>query len=113
MDAMPKAVMVVLTQPSDPAREDEYNEWYDNVHVPEVCAIPGFVGARRYKVTDAGPFPVDPAAPAYLAIYELDSDDLAATCKELAVRAGDGRMQTSDVLATDPLPSVVVYEALG
>ena len=109
---MPKAVMVVLSGPSDPSREDEYNEWYGNVHVPEVCAIPGFVGARRFKVSDAGLSPVDATAPAYLAIYELDSEDIAATCKEVMVRAGDGRIHMSDALSMDPPPSMVVYEAL-
>ena len=109
---MPKAVMVVLSQPADPSREDEYNEWYDNVHIPEVCDIPGFVGARRFKVSDAGPLPVDPAAPAYLAIYELDSENPAATCQELTVRSADGRMHMSDVLSMEPLPSAILYEAL-
>lgn len=109
---MPKAVMVVLSNPSDPSREDEYNEWYDNVHLPEVCDIPGFVGARRYKLSEAGLFPVDPAAPGYLAIYELDSEDLAATCKELGARTVDGRLHLSDALSQKPLPSAVVYEAL-
>jgi hypothetical protein len=109
---MPKAVMVVLSSPSDPSREAEYNEWYDNTHLPEVCAIPGFVGARRFKVSDAGLMSVDPAAPAYLAIYELDADDLATTCKELIVRSGDGRVQMSDVLSSNPGPSAILYEAL-
>jgi hypothetical protein len=108
---MPKAVMVVLSSPSDPSREDEYNEWYDNVHIPEVCAIPGFVSARRYKVSESGPFPIDPAAHTYLAIYELDSEDLAATCKEMTARTTDGRMHRSDALSQDPRPSLVVYEA--
>jgi hypothetical protein len=34
-----------MTSPVDPAREDEYNDWYDNTHVPEICAVLGFVFA--------------------------------------------------------------------
>lgn len=46
---MPKGMLVVESRPADPAREDEYNDWYTNTHIPEVCAVPGFVAARRYK----------------------------------------------------------------
>ena len=49
---MPKAVMVVYSRPTDPARDDDYNDWYDNVHLREVCEVPGFVSARRYEPDD-------------------------------------------------------------
>ncbi|ACA15849.1 conserved hypothetical protein [Methylobacterium sp. 4-46] len=32
----------------DPAREDEFNDWYTHEHLPERVAIPGFLRARRY-----------------------------------------------------------------
>jgi len=47
---MPKGLMVVQSRPSDPEREDEYNEWYSHTHLPEIRAVPGFVAARRYKL---------------------------------------------------------------
>ena len=50
---MPKGVMVVQTG-CEPGREDEYNDWYSNTHIPEVLAVPGFVGARRFKVHQPG-----------------------------------------------------------
>ena len=52
---MPKGMMLVQSRPADPAREDEFNDWYTKTHIPEVCAVPGIVGARRYKVHDRGP----------------------------------------------------------
>jgi hypothetical protein len=107
---VPKGIMVVQSGPVDPAREDEYNDWYDNTHVPQICAIPGFVSARRYKVH--GAHPADPAAPAYLAIYEIDADDLAAPAAELRARSAAGRTPGTDALRLDPPPVVTIYELL-
>ncbi len=109
---MPKGILIVQSRPCDPAREDEYNEWYTNTHIPEVCAIPGIVRAQRYKVTEAEFVERNPSAPEYVAIYELDADDLAQPIKELAERAADGRIRMSDVLQLDPPPLLTVYELI-
>ena len=98
---MPKGIMVVQSEPADPAREDEYNDWYDNTHVPEIRAVPGFVSARRYKVHGAG-------SPAYLAIYEIDADDLTAPPAELRARSS----AAPAALRVDPPPVVTIYELL-
>jgi hypothetical protein len=69
---MPKAVWLVATKCTDPAREEEFNRWYDNTHLPDLLAVPGIVAARRYKLS--GPAnPKEPEAQ-YLAVYEVDSD---------------------------------------
>jgi hypothetical protein len=105
---MPKGIMLVQSGPSDPAREDEYNDWYASKHLPEVCAVPGIVGARRYKVHSGG----DGEAPEYLAIYELEADDLADPMRELRARSAAGEIQMSDVLRLDPPPVVTLYELI-
>lgn len=104
---MPKGIMVVQSAPCDPAREDEYNDWYSNTHIPEVCAVPGFTGARRYKVHGAEP----PAHP-YVAVYEIDADDLTAPMQELRARSASGELQMSDVLRLDPPPVVTLCELI-
>jgi len=48
-----------------PDREDEFNRWYQEQHVPERLGLPGFRTARRYRAVGAGP--------AYMAMYECDS----------------------------------------
>jgi hypothetical protein len=103
---VPKGIMVVQARPSDPAREDEFNDWYGNTHLPEILAVPGFVAARRYKLHD----PSGGGSPAYLAIYELDADDLSDPVKELHARSAAGQTHTSDALQTDPPPVVTLYE---
>jgi hypothetical protein len=101
---VPKGIMVVQSEPVDPAHEDEYNDWYDNTHVPEICAVPGFVSARRYKVHGAA------ASPAYLAIYEIDADDLTAPAMELHARSAAGQTHGTKALRLDPPPVVTIYE---
>jgi hypothetical protein len=58
---MKRGLLLTLTEPP-PAMEEEFNAWYDEEHIPERLAIPGFRSARRW-VADR----------IYLATYELDS----------------------------------------
>ena len=109
---MAKAVLLVHSRPSDPSREDEFNEWYDKTHVPEVCAVPGFVSARRFKLGEAA-IAADPDGYPYLAIYEIDADDPQGALKELAERAMDGRVAMSDAIELNPPPRMTLYDALG
>lgn len=106
---MPRAVMLVHTNPIDDSRDEEFNAWYDNVHLPEVLGVDGFVAATRYRLSDAQLVPGDPAAHRYLAVYEIDSDDLAATTKALAEAAAGG-MFISDSIELQPFPGVTLYE---
>jgi hypothetical protein len=100
---VPKGIMVVQSRPSDPAREQEFNDWYGSKHLPAVLAVPGIVAARRYRARDQD---------SYLAIYELDSDDLAGTVNELRARSASGQVPMSDVLQLDPPPVVTLYELI-
>jgi hypothetical protein len=89
---MPKFKMIALTKPVA-GREDEYNDWYQNVHLPEVCALPGIQGAQRYKeaaVLQNG----DPRN--YLAIYDIETDDIGTTLAGFGQAAAAGQMTQSD-----------------
>jgi hypothetical protein len=70
---MPRSVFVVFTRPASPEREADYNEWYDNTHLPEVLALPGLSAAARYKASPAQAKGMEPSHP-YLSIYEIDGD---------------------------------------
>ncbi len=67
-----RAVLVVTVE-VDAADEDEFNRWYDEEHIPEKLATPGFLSARRFKVADD--------SLRYLVIYEL-ADPQAALSPE-------------------------------
>ncbi|HEX2197703.1 MAG TPA: hypothetical protein VHG88_03655 [Burkholderiales bacterium] len=71
-------LLLTLTEPP-PAMEEEFNAWYDEEHLAERLAIPGFRSATRW-VAD-----VPPGAGKYLATYELDSVGVLSS-KEYIVR---------------------------
>jgi hypothetical protein len=85
---MPKGVFVAITNPVSPEREAEYNEWYEGTHLPEVLAVDGFVSAKRYRA-------VDGEAPKYMAVYELDSEDLAGAIQGLMKAGAEGKLTQS------------------
>jgi hypothetical protein len=86
---MARTIMAVLSNPSSADQEDEYNSWYDEVHLKELLEIPGIVGATRYRLSDAaGPAPTEHR---YLALYEVEGDP-AAVLAELGARAGSTSM---------------------
>ena len=91
---MAKYTFVVLSNPTTPAQEAEYNEWYNKIHIPDVLNVPGFVAAQRFTLADAQ-FGDGPHAHRYLALYEIETDDAKATLKELQKRVGTADMVIS------------------
>jgi len=76
---MPKSLMLVFSNPTSPQQEAEYNEWYTNKHLADVVALPGIVGATRYKMEKAvGLDGIPTSAHSYLAIYEIEGDSVEA-----------------------------------
>ncbi len=73
---MTKWFYMVQTVCTDPAREKEFDEWYDNTHIPDLLKAEGFVRATRYVNNDNVP-----GEGKYLAIYEVESDDIDKTWK--------------------------------
>lgn len=85
---MPKALMVVLTSPRSPEVEQEFNRWYTDVHIPEILRTPGFVGVTRYKVSASQFLPgAESQGPQYLALWEIEADDVAAAANALQEQA--------------------------
>ena len=55
--------MVGLTNCTDPAADESFNDWYNTVHAADVIASPHFWNAQRYKRLDGD-------LPMYAAFYE-------------------------------------------
>jgi hypothetical protein len=85
---MTKHVLLVFTDPVE-GKEDEYNTWYNDVHLGEVLQTDGFVRAQRFKVADFMPGVTDHT---YVAIYELETDDPRAAMKALNGVSGEFTM---------------------
>jgi hypothetical protein len=102
--------LIVFTEPR-PGREAEYNEWYDQVHLKDVLETEGFVAAQRFELAPAQMGELGENAPSrYLAIYEVETDDLAAALEKL--NAGSGTMQMSDALDLEGARAIA-YSAIG
>jgi hypothetical protein len=56
-----------------PEVESEFNEWYDKEHIPALSAVPGCLGARRFRGTDGNR--------KYVALYHLATPDVPATAE--------------------------------
>jgi hypothetical protein len=48
----------------DPAHEEEFHRWYNEEHLPERLACPGFLNGRRFIAMEG--------EPKYLALYDLE-----------------------------------------
>ncbi len=91
---MGKYVMIAQSA-ALPGREDEYDVWYDAVHIRDICALPGVTSGRRFAAT---PFAMpSPGAPR-LAIYEIETDDMAEFMAEMGRRSEAGEITRSDAM---------------
>jgi len=84
-------LLTVESNCCDPSREKEFNDWYNKIHLPDILETPGFVCAVRYENTS----PAEGQGK-FLAMYEIETDDLAQTLAEfdqiVNARAKQGRM---------------------
>ena len=71
---MAKWINLVEANCKDASREEEFNDWYDNIHLPDVLETPGFVAATRYVIRE----PQDGCGK-YIAVYEIETDDFEQT----------------------------------
>src|SRR5438477_336271 len=62
--AMAKGILIAAMDFSSVA-EDEFNDWYDTEHIPELSRVPGVLCARRFRTAGG--------SPKYMALYHLAS----------------------------------------
>jgi hypothetical protein len=86
-----------MTNPTS-GKEAEFNEWYNTHHIPDVLNVPGFVSAQRFRIADAQMGGEASKAHKYLALYEIETDDLAGVLKELRARGGTPEIVPSDAI---------------
>jgi len=73
-------VLVVMVDNLEPARDADFNRWYDDVHVPDILSAGSFHWVTRYRAV--GPAP----EAAYLAVYETDWPEPEAALQAMAAR---------------------------
>ncbi|KAF9809053.1 hypothetical protein IEO21_07590 [Rhodonia placenta] len=62
----PPAFLLVFTEPGPDVSDEEYNDWYNNEHIPLRVDTPAFLSWTRWKAADG-------EKPAYGASYDLES----------------------------------------
>lgn len=84
---MGRHLFIAQSNVADNHSEDDFNRWYDEVHIPEMLEIPGVVAAERFLLGPALSLDGMPGGPKsgwkYLAIYDIDSNDIDATLKRI------------------------------
>lgn len=103
---MAKYTFIVMTN-STAGKEAEFNEWYNQQHIPDVLNVPGFVCAQRFCLADTQMRGEASNAYKYLALYEIETDDLAGVLKDLRSRAGTPEIVMSDTLDTKNVGSFI------
>jgi len=101
---MPRGIFYVESSPISPERVDEYHRWYEQ-HIGEILSLEGFRSARRFvTVGDGGSF---------VAMYEIEGDDLDAVRARIGEARNRGEMTPPTALATDPPPVIRLLELIG
>lgn len=75
--------LLIVAASIDPSVEAEWNEWYNDIHLPEIADCPGFLSAQRYVAEDGD------GSRCYLSVYELSDGDALNTA-EFGARRGWG-----------------------
>lgn len=92
---MARYTFLVLTNSAD-GQDQTFNTWYNDTHIPDVLRVPGFVAARRFKLTETSP--AQAFSHRYMALYELDTENLEESRQALATAAGTSSMVLSETL---------------
>jgi uncharacterized protein (TIGR02118 family) len=107
---MGRYLLFAFSDCKEPAREKEFNDWYDNIHVPDMLEVPGLLSATRWVSAE----PREGQSRKYLALYEMETDSLGEFNEALRERAmrtvKEGRF--SDLPIFDPPEIPRVYKQI-
>lgn len=84
----------------DVAEEDEeaFHRWYDETHLPDILACPGWLSARRYRCLEGGP--------RWVAVYEIAGPEAYETPQFHAIKGFgpfEGRVSNFRRLRLSPI----------
>lgn len=106
---MAKALLIAFVSPTSMEADAEFNKWYDEFHAREISAAVGCVTAvTRYRQAD-----VTGAAdlPRYIAVYELDTDDVGSVAESFSAAAGSRPFTATNTMDMERTPPVVIWAA--
>jgi len=71
---MERWILVAETNCTVPEREDEFNDWYNTIHIPDVLETPGILNATRYECADP-----QEGHGKYLTLYDVETENIEQT----------------------------------
>src|SRR5699024_7525960 len=88
-ERMGAGMFVAWSSPVSAEQDAEFNDWYENVHMPQVCEAVGTVTrVRRFTVLGSG---AEDGVKRYFACYELADDDVAAAAAAVQAAGAAGK----------------------
>jgi len=88
-----RAELFLVMTNAVPGEDDAFNDWYDNRHLADVIAAPGFVGVRRYRLLRETAGNSSPWS--YLALYDIAPGAAESTLAALLKLRGTDAMPLS------------------
>ena len=104
---MPRGVHIVFTNCTDAGRHEEYNRWYSQTHLADLSAARGLVSARRFVNLRPHQAPAQ-----YMALYEFQTADLAASVDNLRRIAGETFALGRHIDCLEKVPSLELYSEI-
>lgn len=104
-----KYKLVVFTNAVE-GKDKEFNDWYQNTHLAQIVSIKSFVQAQRFRF-HTNIVPGSPNPSRYMAIYDIETDDINAALGAMNELAASGGMPLPDSMA-QPIVGAV-YEDFG
>lgn len=100
---------VILSQATE-GQQEEFEHWYDEVHLVDVLKIPGVVSARRCRIDQLQTTNLDTPAWTSLAIYEMETDEPLQVKAAISAVAGTDAMPLSNALKRDGMVQIVAQQ---
>jgi hypothetical protein len=107
---MTRYLLFAFSDCVDPSRENEFNRWYDTMHVPDMLETPGMIRATRWVNAN----PEAGQRRKYLALYELETDNVGEFDRKVQ-ETGKGTVQRgrfSDLPIFDPPDVPRIYRQI-
>ena len=103
---MASHLMVVLSN-AKPGRDDEFNAWYSDRHMLDtINELDGFASGQRFQLADLDGAP--PCAYRYLALYEIDEDQLGTAYEQFQWQ----RRERAEAVEAGREPVITVSDSL-
>ena len=104
-----KYKMIVFTNAVE-GKDKEFNDWYQNTHLAQIVRIKSFVQAQRFRL-HTSIVPGSPDSSRYMAIYDIETDDINAALGAMNDLAASGRMPLPESMGQPIIGAV--YEEFG